>query len=124
MFCFKQKILKQQNINKLFVLSEIFYLFILLIIIILTTGVNAKICFAYITQTQPELLVEMSLLNFNLDLMLELVNIYNKVLQTNDVFAISADTSEIVGNASFCLINDVYNEMKVYGVQVITKPLI
>ena len=56
--------------------------------------------------------------------MLELVNIYNKVLQTNDVFAISADTSEIVGNASFCLINDVYNEMKVYGVQVITKPLI
>ena len=66
----------------------------------------------------------MSLLNFNFDLILELVNIYNKVLQTNDVLAISADTSEIVGNASFCLINDVYNEMKVYGVQVITKPLI
>ena len=123
MFCYKQKILKQQNINKIFVLSEIFYLFILLIIIILTTGVNAKICFAYITQTQPAL-VEMSLLNFNFDLILELVNMYNKVLQTNDVFAISADTSEIVGNASFCLINDVYNEMKVYGVQVITKPLI
>ena len=66
----------------------------------------------------------MSWISFNFDLILELVNIYNKVLQTNDVLAISADISETVGNASFCLINDVYNEMKVYGVQVITKPLI